>query len=126
MTTRSFWRVVRNPYFYAITGAGILYMLLVVQQIGKIYGTETWPVTYKMVEILNGSFGLFLLVIIAFYAGELVWAERDVKMGQIADTMPVPNVTALTEHQADASSPKHIRAKGGAGLTEERLAAFIF
>jgi ABC-type transport system involved in multi-copper enzyme maturation permease subunit len=95
MTTRSFWRVVRNPYFYAITGAGILYMLLVVQQIGKIYGTETWPVTYKMVEILNGSFGLFLLVIIAFYAGELVWAERDVKMAQIADTMPVPNVTAF-------------------------------
>src|SRR4051794_31582686 len=95
MTTRSFWRVVRNPYFYAITGAGILYMLLVVQQIGKIYGTETWPVTYKMVEILNGSFGLFLLVIIAFYSGELVWAERDVKMGQIADTMPVPNVATF-------------------------------
>ena len=95
MTARAFWRVVRNPYFYAITGAGVLYMLLVVQQIGKIYGTETWPVTYKMVEILNGSFGLFMLVIIAFYAGELVWAERDVKIGQIADAMPVPNVTAF-------------------------------
>src|SRR5256714_13006896 len=70
-------------------------MLLVVQQVGKIYGTETWPVTYKMVEILNGSFGLFLLVIIAFYTGELVWSERDVKMGQITDAMPVPNATAL-------------------------------
>ena len=95
ITTRSFWRVVRNAYFYAIVGAGILYMILVAQQIGKIYGTETWPVTYKMVEILNGSFGLFMLVIIAFYAGELVWAERDVKIGQIADAMPVPNVTTF-------------------------------
>lgn len=95
MMTRAFWRIVRNPYFYVIAGAGILYMLLAVQQLGKIYGTETWPVTYKMVDILNGSFGLFMLVIIAFYAGELVWAERDVKMGQITDAMPVPNVTAF-------------------------------
>src|SRR4029078_10867062 len=95
MTARAFWRVVRNPYFYAITGAGVLYMLLVVQQIGKIYGTETWPVTYKMGEILNGSLRPFMLLIIAFYAGELVWAERDVKIGQIADAIPVPNVTAF-------------------------------
>ena len=95
ITARSFWRIVRNAYFYAIVGAGILYIILVAQQVGKLYGTVTWPVTYQMVEILNGSFGLFMLVIIAFYAGELVWAERDVKMGQITDATPVPNGTAF-------------------------------
>jgi ABC-type transport system involved in multi-copper enzyme maturation permease subunit len=95
LTTRSFWRIVRNAYFYAIVGAGILYIILVAQQVGKLFGTVTWPVTYQMVEILNGSFGLFMLVIIAFYAGELVWAERDVKMGQITDATPLPNATAF-------------------------------
>jgi ABC-2 type transport system permease protein len=95
LTTRSFWRIVRNVYFYAIVGAGILYIILVAQQVGKIYGTTTWPVTYQMVEILNGSFGLFMLVIIAFYAGELVWSERDVKIGQMTDATPLPNATAF-------------------------------
>ena len=95
LTTRSFWRIVRNAYFYAIVGAGILYIILVAQQVGKLYGTTTWPVTYQMIEILNGSFGLFVLVIIAFYAGELVWAERDVKIGQITDATPVPNATTF-------------------------------
>ncbi|HEY7235190.1 MAG TPA: M1 family aminopeptidase [Gemmatimonadaceae bacterium] len=95
LTTRSFWRIVRNAYFYAIVGAGILYIILVAQQVGKLFGTVTWPVTYQMIEILNGSFGLFMLVIIAFYAGELVWAERDVKMGQITDATPLPNATAF-------------------------------
>ena len=95
LTTRSFWRIVRNVYFYAIVGAGVLYIIFVASQVGKLFGTVTWPVTYQMVEILNGSFGLFMLVIIAFYAGELVWAERDVKMGQITDATPLPNATAF-------------------------------
>jgi ABC-type transport system involved in multi-copper enzyme maturation permease subunit len=95
ITTRSFWRIVRNPYFYAIVGAGILYIVFVAQQVGKLFGTVTWPVTYQMIEILNGQFGLFMLVIIAFYSGELVWAERDVKMGQITDATPMPNATSF-------------------------------
>jgi ABC-2 type transport system permease protein len=95
LTVRAFWRVVRNGYFYTIVGAGVLYMVLLSQQLDKLYGTATWPLTYKMVEILDGSFGLFMLVIIAFYAGELIWAERDVKLSQITDAMPVPNVTAF-------------------------------
>jgi hypothetical protein len=95
LTTRSFWRIVRNIYFYAIVGAGVLYIVFVAQQVGKLFGTVTWPVTYQMIEILNGQFGLFILVIIAFYSGELVWAERDVKMGQITDATPLPNATAF-------------------------------
>ena len=81
--------------FTGAIGAGILYIILVAQQVGKIYGTITWPVTYQMIEILNGSFGLFMLVIIAFYAGELVWAERDAKMEQITDATPLPNATTF-------------------------------
>lgn len=95
ITTRSFWRVVRNPYFYVIAGAGVLYMVFVSQQIDKLYGTTTWPVTYQMIDVVNSSFGLFLLVIIAFYSGELVWAERDVKIAQITDAAPVPNGIAF-------------------------------
>jgi ABC-2 type transport system permease protein len=92
VTRTSFWRVVRNRYFGAILGGGLLYLLLAARSVGQLFGTNTYPVTHQMVDILGGTFGLFILVIIAFYSGELVWAERDAHMHQIYDATPVSNV----------------------------------
>jgi ABC-2 type transport system permease protein len=86
---RSFWRIVRNRYFGTIVAAGLLYLIVAARAAGQIYGTTTWPVTYEMVEVLSGTFGIFLLVIIALYAGELVWSERDAKIAGIYDATPV-------------------------------------
>jgi len=89
VAVRSFWRIVRNRYFGVIVVAGLLYLIVAARAAGQIYGTTTWPVTYEMVEVLSGSFGIFLLVIIALYAGELVWAERDAKISGIYDATPI-------------------------------------
>jgi len=87
--SRSFWRIVRSRYFGAIVGGGLLYLIIAARAAGKLFGTTTWPVTYQMEDVLSGSFGIFILVITAFYSGELVWAERDVKLNQIYDATPV-------------------------------------
>jgi ABC-type transport system involved in multi-copper enzyme maturation permease subunit len=89
IATRAFWRIVKNRYFVTIVVAGLLYLILGAQAAGEIYGTKTWPVTYQMVEVLTGTFGVFQLVIIALYAGELVWSERDVKIAGIYDSTPI-------------------------------------
>jgi ABC-type transport system involved in multi-copper enzyme maturation permease subunit len=89
IAVRSFWRIVRNRYFGVIVTAGLLYLIVAARVTGQIYGTTTWPVTYEMVEVLSGSFGIFLLVIIVLYAGELVWAERDSRIAGIYDAAPV-------------------------------------
>ncbi|MGE5733349.1 MAG: M1 family aminopeptidase [Gemmatimonas sp.] len=87
--SRSFWRIVRSRYFGAIVGGGLLYLVVAARAAGKLFGTTTWPVTYQMEGVLSGSFGIFILVITAFYSGELVWAERDVKLNQIYDATPI-------------------------------------
>ena len=92
---RSLGRMVRSRYFGAIVGGGLLYLVVAARAAGKLFGTTTWPVTYQMESLLSGSFGLFLLVIIAFYSGELVWAERDAGLGQLYDATPVTNATTL-------------------------------
>jgi ABC-type transport system involved in multi-copper enzyme maturation permease subunit len=89
IATRGFLRIVRNRYFIAIVASGLGYLFLVAAQAGNLYGTPTWPVTYQMVEILTGTFGVFQLVIIALYAGDLVWSERDAKIAGIYDATPV-------------------------------------
>jgi len=90
LTRRAFSEIVRSVYFHALVGAGLLFLGFSAPQVGKLYGTTTYPVTYAALEILTGTFALFMTVIIAFYAGELVWRERDLKANQVHDALPVP------------------------------------
>ena len=87
---------VKNIYFGVLVFAGILFLVFASTTLGNIFGTNTWPVTYQMIDLLGGTFGLFMLIIIAFYAGELVWRERDNRLDQIIDATPVPTWLPLT------------------------------
>ena len=58
--------------------------------LGAFYGTNTYPLTYKVLDVVSGLFSLFVLVVTAIYAGELVWRERDTRMEDITDSMPAP------------------------------------
>ena len=91
ITKLEFRGIVRSVYFAAIVGAGVIFLLVDGWQVGKIYDTSTYPVTNEMVELLSGTFALFILIIITYYAGELVWRERDAGVAQITDALPVPN-----------------------------------
>jgi len=81
---------VRNVYFGVFALAGVLFLIANSTTLGSVYGTTTWPVTYQMLELLSGTFAVFMLVIITYYAGELVWRERDQRFDQIHDALPTP------------------------------------
>ena len=95
MLRRSLREVVGNVYFPVIVGFCLLFVLLVGGDIGEIYGTRTFPVTYKVLDTLGGSFALFVIIIITFYSGELVWMERDRRTHQMHDATPVPTWVPL-------------------------------
>ncbi|KAA9325317.1 hypothetical protein F0P96_20155 [Hymenobacter busanensis] len=86
-----FFSTVRSVYFIGIVGAGVLFLLISGMQVGQMYGTNTFPTTPVVVQLLAGTFALFQLIIITFYSGELVWRERDSKVNQIYDAMPMPS-----------------------------------
>lgn len=90
MARLEFRNVIRSPYFIAIGIAGMLFMFVSGYQLGKIYDTNTYPVTGDVVSSLLGVFDLFMIIIIIFYSGEMVWKERELKMNQIYDALPTP------------------------------------
>ncbi|HVY46000.1 MAG TPA: M1 family aminopeptidase [Minicystis sp.] len=90
LTRLQLTETVKSVVFLVLVLAGILFMVSTSQSVGRLYGTTTWPVTYEVLEILGGSFQVFILAIVTFYAGELVWRERDAKLAQILDAMPTP------------------------------------
>ena len=91
LTKLEFRGIVRSRYFAAIAGAGVIFLLAISSQAGKTFDTPTYPVTYEVLQLSQGSFFLFLLAIIIFYSGELVWRERQAGVAQIADAAPVPS-----------------------------------
>ncbi|MCC7326585.1 MAG: hypothetical protein IT521_07255 [Burkholderiales bacterium] len=82
--------ILRSPRFLAIALAGVLLVLGNAVTLGSLYGTNTWPLTYKVLDVVGGTFSLFVLIVTAIYAGELVWRERDARVSDITDSMPTP------------------------------------
>jgi ABC-type transport system involved in multi-copper enzyme maturation permease subunit len=55
------------------------------------FDTKLYPVTHVMTEAMDGSFRWLLWIIIAFYAGELVWRERSGRINEVTDAFPLPD-----------------------------------
>ncbi|MCP4656900.1 MAG: hypothetical protein GY856_15930, partial [bacterium] len=53
------------------------------------------PVTQLMIQAIDGNYP-FILLIVMFYSGELIWRERAVKLSEILDAMPVPHWVYLS------------------------------
>jgi ABC-2 type transport system permease protein len=87
----------------AVTGAPFIVMLLlgllltfsVLKFSGVMYGTELYPVTRQMLSTLSGSLNLFLVIVVTFYAGELIWRERSMRVSEATDAFPAPNWVPL-------------------------------
>ena len=69
--------ILRSVPFIAITLCGIFILATNSVQIGQLGDTPTLPLTYMVMDVVTGSFALFILIIITFYVGELVWKERE-------------------------------------------------
>ncbi|MBV9495652.1 MAG: ABC transporter permease [Acidobacteria bacterium] len=57
---------------------------------GSIFDTNTYPVTGNMLAAIEGGFVIFAILILGYYAGEIVFRERQTKLNEVVDATPVP------------------------------------
>ena len=81
--------VLTSRVFLVIMAFAILNMLGAIFNVDESYGTGNYPVTYLMVDAIRGSLYLFLGAVVMYYAGELVWRERDAHIAELFDASPV-------------------------------------
>ena len=60
---------------------------------GKIGGQDVWPVTYLMLQAVEGGATLFFYIVATLYAAELIWRERDTHFSGIHDALPISETT---------------------------------
>lgn len=56
---------------------------------GRTGDSNVWPVTYLMLRAVEGNAALFSYIVVALYAAELVWRERDTHFDGIHDALPL-------------------------------------
>lgn len=81
--------VLRNQVFIILVIIGLINLVASLTSFTGSYGTARYPVTYDVIDTIRGAFNLFILAIIIFYAGVLVWKERDAKIAEIEDATPI-------------------------------------
>ena len=86
-----FLGVVKSASFIVILAAALLNTIpSLVENSTEGYGDSTFPVTYWVLNIIAGTLYMFVIAMITYYAGVLVWKDRDARMDEIHDALPLP------------------------------------
>ena len=83
------WNILHEIPFWAIIGLIVAFAVNNGYFAGRVAETNVWPVTYLMVQAVEGSATLFFYIVAALYAAELIWRERDVHFDGIHDALPM-------------------------------------
>ncbi|HEY5046554.1 MAG TPA: M1 family aminopeptidase [Rhizomicrobium sp.] len=82
-------QVFRSPAFFVLLAIGLLNALGSLWYADTVRDYQILPVTRVMIEALRGAFTIIPVIIAIYYAGELVWRERDRRTHEIFDACPV-------------------------------------
>ena len=82
--------LMKNPVFVVILSAAMLNCIAsLLLSTGESFGNKTFPVTYQVTGMIQGSTYIFLIAIVTFFAGQLVWRDHEEGMDEIQDSLPM-------------------------------------
>jgi len=61
----------------------------------EYFGLKTYPLTYKMMDTIDGSSSIFIVIILVFFSGELIWRDRESKINEVIDATPHTSFISL-------------------------------
>lgn len=86
-------QIFKSPAFTVILLMGLAVAFTGLFFIEEGYGGRYYPVTRKVIEVTRQVFGIFPAIVAVYYAGELVWRDRERQMNLIVDATVAPNWT---------------------------------
>lgn len=88
--------IVKNVTFKILLLFSVI--ILISNLIGgfEYYGLQAYPLTYKLIDTINGLTGVFIIIILVFFSGELIWRDRDHKINEVIDATPHTSLISLS------------------------------
>jgi ABC-2 type transport system permease protein len=88
--------ITRNWIFITIASILVLFVLISGATLGQeLFGTSTYPVTWKVLDLLGGTFNFFIRILIFLFSGYLIQLAVTSRMNNLVDSTPIPNWTLL-------------------------------
>jgi aminopeptidase N len=84
-------QVFKSPAYVVLLLLGLFNSVAALAFGAELQGAALYPVTRWVIETLNGAFSLIVIIIAIYYAGELVWRERERRTHEIIDSTAVPD-----------------------------------
>lgn len=85
----------RNPYFYLINCAGIVFLILSSFTVGELLDTPGYPTTIRVLETFTDAMSIFMLLILMVFSGEAVWRDQQHRLSGITGSTPASQATRL-------------------------------
>lgn len=82
--------------FWAIILCCFVVIIVNSVSLGNAYGVDSYPTTYFIIEELREMSIYFFMIILVFYAGEIMWKEKDVNLNLIHDATPLASFVNLS------------------------------
>lgn len=85
--------IMKSVAFWVLLALGMFNAIGSLLNLGLIFGTPVYPLTSVMITIITGTFSIIPMIVVVYYASELVWKERIHHFSDIVDATPAPNWT---------------------------------
>jgi len=83
--------VFKSPAFWVLALVGAINLFSTLNLAGRFYDVPMWPRTFAIVDVVRGTSILITLLMAIYFAGEVVWRERERRINEIVDATPLPN-----------------------------------
>src|SRR5262249_41199635 len=80
----------RSNFFIVIAVAILIDVPILLTEATQGYGTQSFPVTYRVIDLIREDVSFFLLIVITYLSGAMVWKDREGHVDEIADATPTP------------------------------------
>jgi len=84
----SFISIIKSTAFRILALFGVILLFVSLLEGYEYYGLQSYPVTYKIIGDISGSTGLFMMIIVVFFSGELVWRDRMFHIQEVINATP--------------------------------------
>ncbi len=88
--------LLKETSFWAIVICGVIIIIINSISLGTVYGVDSYPTTYFIVEELQELSLYFFIIILLFYSGELYCKEQSVGLNLMSDATPISSLVNLS------------------------------
>lgn len=87
--------ILKSTVFKILLLFAFILLVINVWQGYEYFGLKSYPVTYKVLGDISSGTGIFLIIIVVFFSGELIWRDREVNIHEVIHATPHSSILSM-------------------------------